>query len=148
MAAKEPSSANGRSIRRAYLYRGRFGQAAAAFTRGLAVCKRWEFSVHRPWLAAALGHTYALAGRPSKGLSILRGAVNEAEGLGNVSGLAWRLASLGEALLLAGQLDEAATVADRALEQSRQRGERGHEAWALRLQADVTTSRKPAAPSD
>jgi tetratricopeptide (TPR) repeat protein len=75
----------------------------------------------------------------------LRGAVDEAERLGNVSGHAWRLASLGEALLLAGQLDEAATIADQALAQSRQRGERGHEAWALRLQAEVAASRKSTA---
>ena len=38
-----------------------------------------------PWLAAALGYAYALAGRVSKGLSILRGAVDEADRLGNVS---------------------------------------------------------------
>src|SRR4030095_5446452 len=78
------------AIGRAHLYRGRFGEAAAALTRGLEVCRRWEFSVHRPWLAAALGHTYALVGRVSKGLSILRGAVDEAERLGNVGGQAWR----------------------------------------------------------
>jgi tetratricopeptide (TPR) repeat protein len=56
-----------------------------------------------------------------------------------------RLTSLGEALLLAGHPDEAATRADRALEQSRQRGERGHEAWALRLQAEIAASRESAA---
>jgi len=133
------------AIGRAYLYRGGSARPLRPSPRGLTVCRRWEFSVHRPWLAAALGYTYALAGRASKGLSILRGAVDEAERLGNVSGHAWRLASLGEALLLAGQLDEAATIADQALAQSRQRGERGHEAWALRLQAEVAASRNSAA---
>jgi len=130
------------AIGRAHLSRGRLGEAAAAFTRGLDVCRRWEFSVHRPWLAACLGYTYALAGRVLKGLSILRAAVEDAERVGNVSGQAWRLTSLGEALLLAERPDEAATRADQALEQSRQRGERGHEAWALRLQAEVAASRK------
>jgi len=75
-------------------------------------------------------------------LSILRRAVDDAERVGNVSGQAWRLAALGEALLLAGRPEEAAARADQSLEQSRQRGERGHEAWALRLQADVAASRK------
>jgi tetratricopeptide (TPR) repeat protein len=125
-----------------HLYQGRFGEAAAALSRGLEVCRRWEFSVHRPWLAAALGYTYALAGRVGKGVSILRRAIDDAERLGNVGGHAWRLASLGEALLLAGRPEEAATNADQSLEQSRQRGERGHEAWALRLQAEVAASRK------
>jgi tetratricopeptide (TPR) repeat protein len=106
------------------------------------VCRRWEFSVHRPWLAAALGHTYALAGRVGKGLSILRRAVDDAERLGNVGGHAWRLAALGEALLRAGRADEAAMRANQSLEQSRQRGERGHEAWALRLQGEVAASQR------
>jgi len=132
------------AVGRAHLSRGRFGEAAAALTRGFAVCRRWEFSVHRPWPAAALGHTYALAGRASKGLSILQAAVDEAERLGNVSGQASRVASLGEALLLAGWPDEAATKADQALEQSRRRGERGHEAWALRLQGEVAAAQPSA----
>src|SRR5262249_26040491 len=130
------------AIGRAHLSRGQFGEAAAAFTQGLTVCRRWAFSVHRPWLAAALGHTYALAGRPSKGLSILRGALKEGERLGNVNGHASRLTSLGEALLLGGDIVEAATRADQALEQARRRGERGNEAWALRLQAEVAAWRE------
>ena len=79
------------AIGRAYLLRGRLGEAAAALLRGLEVSRRWEFSVHRPWLAAALGYAYALAGRVTKGLSILRDAVDEADRLGNVTGHAWRL---------------------------------------------------------
>ena len=108
------------------------------------MCRQWEFSVHRPWLVAALGYTYALAGRVSKGLSMLQRAVDEAERLGNVTGQTWRLTWLGEALLLAGRLDEAASTGSQALEQSRQRGERGYEAWALRLQAEVAASSKAA----
>jgi tetratricopeptide (TPR) repeat protein len=64
--------------------------------------------------------------------------------LGNATGQTWRLVWLGEALLLAGRPDEAATRANQALEQSRQRGERGYEAWALHLQAEVAASRKAA----
>ena len=64
--------------------------------------------------------------------------------MGNATGQTWRLVWLGEALLLAGRPDEAATRANQALEQSRQRGERGYEAWALRLQAEVAASRKAA----
>src|SRR5262249_4042501 len=44
-----------------------------------------------------------------------------------------------------GSLNDAARWADHALAQSRQRGERGHEAWALRAQAEVTFARKPSA---
>jgi DNA-binding SARP family transcriptional activator/tetratricopeptide (TPR) repeat protein len=132
------------AIAHTYFQRGRFGEAAAALTRGLAVCRQWAFSVHRPWLAAALGYTYALAGRVSKGLSMLQSAVDEAERLGNATGQTWRLTWLGEALLLAGRPDEAARRANQALEQSRRRGERGYEAWALRLHAEVAASWKAA----
>jgi hypothetical protein len=44
---------------------------------------------------------------------------------------------LGEAYLLADQLAGAHTCADRAVSLARERGERGHEAWALRLLGEI-----------
>jgi tetratricopeptide (TPR) repeat protein len=44
---------------------------------------------------------------------------------------------LGEACLLADQAERARASADRALMLARQRGERGHEAWALRLLGEI-----------
>jgi tetratricopeptide (TPR) repeat protein len=53
------------------------------------------------------------------------------------------LVQAGEAYLLAGQVDEARASADRALRFSRERGERGHEAWALRLLGEIAAHTDP-----
>ena len=46
---------------------------------------------------------------------------------------------LGEAHLLADQVEDARACADRALMLARERGERGHEAWALRLLGEIAS---------
>jgi tetratricopeptide (TPR) repeat protein len=49
---------------------------------------------------------------------------------------------LGEAYLAAHRIDDAGTCAEQALALSRQRGERGREAWALRLMGEVASRRQ------
>ena len=46
---------------------------------------------------------------------------------------------LGEAYLLADRVEEARASADRAVGLARERGERGHEAWALRLLGEIAS---------
>ena len=46
---------------------------------------------------------------------------------------------LGEAYLLADQVENARACADRAVTLARGRGERGYEAWALRLLGDIAS---------
>ena len=63
-------------------------------------------------------------------------------------GLAWlhcpRLQYLGEAYLLAGRADDAQADAPIGPSQlARERGERGFEAWALRLQAEIAAATTP-----
>ena len=55
---------------------------------------------------------------------------------------------LGEALLLAGRVGEAVEQADRSLDLARERGERGAEAWALRLQAEIAAHQDVRADGD
>ena len=57
------------------------------------------------------------------------------------SGFTTRSASeqLGEAYLLADQVETARACADRAVMLARGRGERGNEAWALRLLGDIAS---------
>ncbi len=50
---------------------------------------------------------------------------------------------LGEAYLRAGRLDEADETARRALLMAREKGERGHEAYALHLLGEVVARRTP-----
>jgi tetratricopeptide (TPR) repeat protein len=50
---------------------------------------------------------------------------------------------LGEAQLLSGAVTEAGELSEQALTSTRERKERGLEAWAVRLAAEVTTHREP-----
>ena len=51
--------------------------------------------------------------------------------------------SLGEAQMLAGRLEEAHALAERTLALARERQERGHQAYALRLLGDIAARRDP-----
>jgi tetratricopeptide (TPR) repeat protein len=53
--------------------------------------------------------------------------------------------SLGEAQLLAGHLEKAQALAERALALTRERQERGHQAYALRLLGAIAARREPPA---
>ena len=55
---------------------------------------------------------------------------------------------LGEAYLLADRLEDALELARRALTFTRERGQRPHEAWALRLLGEVTARRDPPEHAD
>jgi tetratricopeptide (TPR) repeat protein len=54
------------------------------------------------------------------------------------------LEHLGEACLLSGRFDRALAFADQALDLARRRGERGHEAWALRLHGEIRSLGEPS----
>jgi DNA-binding SARP family transcriptional activator/tetratricopeptide (TPR) repeat protein len=83
-----------------------------------------------------LGSLYSQKGR-ADGLALMEQTVAR----GDVAGLmilrAHRLVQLGRGYLRAGRRDAAGSTALRALELSRQRGERGNEAWALQLLGDI-----------
>ena len=65
----------------------------------------------------------------------------EALGIGGYHSLL--VAHVGEVYLLDGRLEDALACGGRALALTRQRGERGFEAWALRLLAEVASYRDP-----
>jgi len=88
---------------------------------------------------APLGYAYAWSGRIEEGVSWLQQAVTAYES----AGIGWRhsisVARLGEAYLLAGRPEDARVCADRAVMLARERGERGYEAWSLRLLGEVAS---------
>ena len=59
------------------------------------------------------------------------------------TGLAYLLTLASEAYLVAGRIAEAMPLAERGLELSTQRGERGFRAWALRLLGEIAARRDP-----
>ena len=88
---------------------------------------------------AALGHVYAWSGRIEEGLSCLQQALTDYESAGIGFHHSLSVEQLGEAYLLADQVEDARACADRAVTLARGRGERGYEAWALRLLGDIAS---------
>jgi class 3 adenylate cyclase/tetratricopeptide (TPR) repeat protein len=148
--------------RRADAHESRHGPAIAAWAAGYVhvrrgnlrrATKELEFAVDRlratsvnivlPAAASILGLTYSIAGRNVEAIPLLEEAVA-------CSRWSWihsqPLVSLGEGYLLAGRRDAAESQAIHALELAQARGERGIEAWALRLLGETTAQSDAAQP--
>jgi tetratricopeptide (TPR) repeat protein len=119
--------------------RGELSQAAHLLERAISLCRDWNITLLTPIGMASLGHVYARSGRIAEGLCRLQQALMayEAAGTGFLHSIS--VVQLGEAYLLADQVEDARACADRAVMLARQRGERGHEAWALRLLGEVAS---------
>jgi tetratricopeptide (TPR) repeat protein len=119
--------------------RGELSQAARLLERAVAQCRDWNITTHTPIAMASLGHVYAWSGRIDEGVSCLQQALAayETAGIGFHHSLS--VGQLGEAYLLADQVETAGACADRAVTLARGRGERGNEAWALRLLGDIAS---------
>ncbi len=120
------------------LREGDFDKAIGLLERGLAITRAGNY---RAWLAtmtSSVGYAYLLAGRLGAGLPLLEEAVS-------TKGAHYRLRSayLGEAYLQMGRHAEAMALAQRMLERSRDKSERGHEAWALRLLGEIHSHHEP-----
>ncbi len=103
----------------------------AALERARALAETVRLPVLAVETDALLGHSYALAGDPARGVPLLRGAVERAETLGMAVGQALRRTWLAEARLQVGQPARAEADAADALTAARRHRERGHEAAAL-----------------
>ena len=117
--------------------RGELTEAARLLECAVAQCREWNITSHTPVAMAALGHVYAWSGRIEEGVSCLQLAVADSERTGIGYHHSLSVVQLGEAYLLADQVEDARACADRAVMLARGRGERGTEAWALRLLGDI-----------
>jgi tetratricopeptide (TPR) repeat protein len=130
--------------------RGELGQAVRWLERAAAHCRDGEITLLYPNAMAWLGHVYAVMGRVEEGVSWLKQAVTATDS-GRIGYLAlMSLVQLGEAYLLANRSEDAGECADRALRLARERGQRGHEAWALRLLGEIAShsDRLDVAPAE
>jgi class 3 adenylate cyclase/tetratricopeptide (TPR) repeat protein len=123
----------------AYLRKGDHGRAIAVLEIGLDLCRARDIALWRPHVASILAQAYARAARVGEALSVLDGvawrASTYAEAFVNVT--------RGEVYLLTERRDEAVRLAGRALQIARGRGERGREAWTLRLLAEIAANAEP-----
>jgi tetratricopeptide (TPR) repeat protein len=99
----------------------------------LALHKVAHFPLLFPWVAVNLGAAYTLSGRVAEALPLLEQAVEQATSMRILSTHTVAVTHLSEAYLHADRLEEARQLAGQALELSRERKERGNEAWILRL---------------
>ncbi len=129
-----------------HVRRGEIGAAIPILERGLELCRAWNLSLWFPRVASSLGEALVLAGRAADAVPLLERAAAQWAAMRVEGGRAPLLTSLGEAYLLAGRLGDAAGSAAGALALAREHGERGHEAWALRLEAEIALRAEAPAP--
>jgi class 3 adenylate cyclase/tetratricopeptide (TPR) repeat protein len=125
----------------AYLYglMGELSPAVRLLERGLTLTRECNLTGVSPRVTGLLGSVYARSQRSAEGLSLLHQALTAMEALGIGAYHSLLVVHLGEACLLADRLEEALAAASRALTLARDRGERGHEAWALRLLGEIAS---------
>jgi hypothetical protein len=79
---------------------------------------------------------------------LLEQAVDQARSMKRAGGHALLLLQLGDAYRLGGRITDAGVIAQHALDLARTHKERGHEAYALRLLADIAAAGPGAARGD
>jgi tetratricopeptide (TPR) repeat protein len=113
--------------------RGQYALAIAPLERGLTLCRTGRFPRYLPWTAGLLGYLRVLQGKPPDGVALLEEAVEQAESRRLLLGHSLLSMWLADARLASGDSAEALGLANRALDLTRQREERGNEAWALHV---------------
>jgi tetratricopeptide (TPR) repeat protein len=102
-----------------------------------------NFEVWSASISSTVGYAYLLGGRLDEAVALLTEAIEQANATKSMFGHSLRLAYLGEALCLMGRTEEALHHAQCALEASRAQQERGHEAYVLRLLAEIAAHQEP-----
>ena len=130
---------------RLHVAQGSWERAIEVLEPSLPVCETSsDLAVYFSRTASSLGEAYARSGRVEDGVALLERAAGHAETLGFIYSQALILGMLGEGRLLAGDVHGAAACAASALELARRCGQRGWEARALRLDAEVAARRAPS----
>jgi tetratricopeptide (TPR) repeat protein len=122
------------------LCQGELARATALLQRGFTLSRLHEVNILIPGFAAFLGLAHALAGRLGEGLKL----VEEGAAASRRAYRARRLVMLGEVYVLVGRLVDAQEAAHQAHLITRERGERGHEAHALRLLGEIAAHHDPS----
>jgi tetratricopeptide (TPR) repeat protein len=126
-----------------WLLKGELPRAIGVLEHGLALCEALALPLMFPPVGASLGAAYALSGRVGEAIPLLERAVAAATSMNLANRYSSFLARLGEAYLLAGRPADARALGERALRFARDHRERGHEAYALRLLAEVAAAGEP-----
>jgi class 3 adenylate cyclase/tetratricopeptide (TPR) repeat protein len=125
------------SIGSVALLRGASGEAVRVFDRLLNLCRTYDLEAYVSRNLAALGCAKARSGQVDEGLLLLEEAVALDRLAEPRTTHSFALTALSEAALLAGDLGRALTTVTQALQQIRSHEERGAEAYACWLLANI-----------
>lgn len=123
-----------------YEIRGEIEKGVDALKTAVDLVETWSLTYLSPFIKGFYGHVLALDGRLDEGITQLEEAndLYASMGLGLFRSLVGM--QLGEAYLLAGRGDEALNTVNRNLALARKRGEKGHEAYGLRILGDIVNA--------
>ncbi len=124
------------------LHQGDFARAIPLLERAYALAEKRSIVVWVPRAAGHLGYAYALSGQLAEATPLLERALLEQASGGGEKQVLW-LSWLSETCLLGGEAERAAEYAGRGLDLARERRERGHEAWILRVHGEIASHRDP-----
>jgi class 3 adenylate cyclase/tetratricopeptide (TPR) repeat protein len=130
-----------------YLVKGDLELAIISLERSEKICESSEIRVLTAQVGSNLGYAYALAGRINDGIPLLEKANEQSEAIGRKGGWALRLTWLAHASLLEGRIGAAREHCQRALALAGAGGERGYQAWALKVLGDIVQE-EAAGPSE
>jgi tetratricopeptide (TPR) repeat protein len=118
---------------------GELQHAIFMLEHALAQCRAADIPLYLPAILATLGLAHARSGQVTEALHLL----DQVEVRQTTGGGGDRvMLHLGEAYLLVGRVEEAHRLAERLLALSRDRKERGNQAWALWLLGEIAAQRQ------
>jgi len=127
------------------LRQGDLPKAIPRLEWAVGICQDADLPIWFPRMAATLGAAYTLGGRVADAVLLLTQALEQATAMEMIVAQARCSFSLGDAQALAGHLQEAQALAEQAQALARERQERGHQAYALRLLGEVAAQRESPA---
>jgi len=128
----------------AHEVKGEFARAIPVLERALAEVRAWDLNLMTPAVTAALGYALAKSGRVADGVALLEQISSVYESPSMPASRSRSVVTLGEICLAADRLDAATALATRAAALTHEYGQRGWEAGARRLLAEIASRRRPA----
>ena len=127
-----------------YALQGDLDRARALADQAIDLCRQWGFTRSLGTAMCVLGRILVLSGRATEAVELLEQGLRRTDAVGMTWLRCPHLSALAEAYLMVGRVQEAAACAANAVESARERGERGFEAWALRLHAEIALAAQPS----
>jgi DNA-binding SARP family transcriptional activator/tetratricopeptide (TPR) repeat protein len=123
--------------------KGEFGRAIPLLERALAEAQAWDLNLMTTTVMAHLACVYTKSDRVADGVAIFDQISRVYESASMPASRSRNVVTLGEICLAADRLDDATALATRAVALTHEYGQRGWEAGALRLLAEIASRRRP-----